>query len=387
MSDASDSTRRGAVLVALILFLAVVLIASTDETIQGSEPAVSTATRRAESWPDTADWYGDFSIVDLKGDLAFEEGVVRRDPTAVLTIDGVHHVWYTKTVGDSQSFGTGDPNAKVFPWDLSEVWWATSPDGWTWTEHGLAVGRGPSGGYDDRSVFTPEVLAHGGRYYLVYQTVQAPYVVRTKNTVGMAVSESPEGPWRKLSEPILRPSDDGEWLGEEDNRFQVVSRGSFDSHKVHDPCLLPFKGKFYLYYKGEQMGERVTFGGRDIRWGVAIADDILGPYTKSPLNPVTNSGHEVCVWPYQGGVAALLSTDGPERNTLQYADDGLNFEIIAALRSTPEAVGLVRSFDTEQHPLAALEWGVCHEYRGGWQHIRRFSCRPRDRHTAKGESR
>jgi len=31
-----------------------------------------------------------------------------------------------------------------------------------------------------------------------------------------------------------------------------------------------YRGKFYLYYKGEQMGEEMTFGGREIKWGVAL---------------------------------------------------------------------------------------------------------------------
>ncbi len=46
-------------------------------------------------------------------------------------------------------------------------------DGWDWQEQGLAVGRGPAGAFDDRAVFTPEVLAHAGKYYLVYQVVKA----------------------------------------------------------------------------------------------------------------------------------------------------------------------------------------------------------------------
>jgi len=76
------------------------------------------------------------------------------------------------------------------------------------------------------------------------------------------------------------------------------------------------------------MGEEITFGGRQIRHGVAIADDPLGPYIKSPYNPISNSGHEICVWPYQGGIASLITTDGPEKNTIQWAADGINFERI-----------------------------------------------------------
>lgn len=100
----------------------------------------------------------------------------------------------TKGTGKTYGFGTGDPNKKVFPWDLTEIGYATSKDGWTWTERGRAVGRGPAGSFDDRAVFTPEILLHQGRYYLVYQTVKAPYLNRVKNQVGMAVADSPDGP-------------------------------------------------------------------------------------------------------------------------------------------------------------------------------------------------
>jgi hypothetical protein len=120
------------------------------------------------------------------------------------------------------------------------------------------------------------------------------------------------------------------------------------------------------------MGEEMDFGGRQIRWGVAIADKPEGPYVKSALNPITNSGHEICVWPYRSGIAALLTTDGPEKNTIQYAKDGLNFEIMSRIKWGPEAVGVVRDLDADTAPLAGLRWGLCHEYKGGWQYIRRF---------------
>ncbi|MDJ0754706.1 MAG: family 43 glycosylhydrolase [Ardenticatenaceae bacterium] len=335
---------------------------------------LSAASRRALNYSKNSDWFCEFREYDLRGDFAFQPGVTRRDPSAVLLMDGLYHCWYTKSVGETAGFGTGDPAAKVFPWDLSEVWYATSRDGWEWREEGLAVGLGEPGAYDDRSVFTPEIFAHDGRYYLVYQCVKAPYVVRVKNTIGMAVADSPAGPWRKLPEPILVPADNGEWLGEEDDRFSVISKGDFDSHKVHDPCLLHYRDQFYLYYKGEQMGEGLTMGGRDVRWGVATADHPEGPYVKSPYNPVTNSGHEVCVWPYRGGVAALITTDGPEKNTIQYAQDGINFEIVSVLKWTPEALGVFRDKDTDKDPLAGLRWGLSHRYHDqqGWQYIRRY---------------
>ena len=335
---------------------------------------LSAASKRALAYTKGPEWFVEFREADLLGDFAYEKGVIRRDPSAVHKIDGTYYVWYTKGVGETAGFGSGDPSKKVFPWDLTEVWYATSEDGWVWEEQGLAVGRGQAGAYDDRAVFTPEILAHEGKYYLVYQVVKAPYVVRVKNNIGMAIAASPEGPWEKLPEPILKPADNGQWLGDEDDRFSVIKKGDFDSHKVHDPCLMYYRDKFYLYYKGERMGEEMTFGGREIKWGVAIADNPEGPYLKSEYNPVTNSGHEVCVWQYRGGIAAVLTADGPEKNTIQYAKDGINFEIMAAIKGAPEAMGLFRPGYTDDNPLDGIRWGLCHRYdsEGHWQYIRRF---------------
>ncbi|MEP1445179.1 MAG: family 43 glycosylhydrolase [Paraglaciecola sp.] len=322
-------------------------------------------------------WLTEFDVVDLQGDFAFEEGVIRRDPTSVIFVDGVYHCWYTKGQGETVGFGSANPDDKVFPWDLTEVWHATSTDTITWKEQGPAIQRGNAGEFDDRAVFTPEVLIHQGKYYLVYQTVQFPYTNRQFEHIAIAWAESPHGPWHKSKAPILSPSMDGQWRGSEDNRFHVKSKGSFDSHKVHDPCLLFFNGQFYLYYKGETMGEEMNMGGREIKHGVAIAKDILGPYQKSEFNPISNSGHEVVVWNYQGGIASLITTDGPEKNTIQFAPDGVNFDIKAHVKGAPEAIGLFREFKENTLPPPGIPWGLTHKYDASWNwnYICKFTTR------------
>ena len=332
----------------------------------------SAATKRAKerNYYRGPEWFCEFKYSEIKG-LEAEENIHRRDPSSVLLVDGKYYTWYTKSEGSHVGFGTGDYEAKVFPWDLSEIWYATSEDGYTWKEQGLAVGRGEKGRYDDRSVFTPEVLQHEGKFYLVYQTVQFPYVVRAYENVAIAVANSPEGPWEKSEEPILTPTKDGEWLGEEDNRFLVKKKGGFDSHKVHDPCLFFYNNKFYLYYKGEPMGEELYMGGRETKWGVAISDSPTGPYVRSEYNPVTNSGHETYLWKYKGGMAALLSTDGVEKHTVQFAEDGINFEIMSVLKNAPEASGPFRVED-DTDPLCGLRWGLSHQVHNKWNYITRY---------------
>ncbi|MEM9834040.1 MAG: family 43 glycosylhydrolase [Bacteroidota bacterium] len=336
---------------------------------------LSAASKRAleRNYGQGPEWFAEFTMHELKGDLAYEEGVTRRDPSDIITVGGTYYVYYSRATGKTVGFGSGDPENKVFPWDKTEIWYATSQDGWTWDEQERVVARGEAGAFDDRSVFTPQIMVHDGKYVLVYQTVKAPYVNRVKNQVGMAIADSPDGPFEKLDAPILSPTDDGEWMGEEDTRFAVKKQGSFDSHKVHDPTLLYYNNKYYLYYKGERMGEQLTFGGREIKWGVAISDNLTGPYVKSEYNPITNSGHELCVWEYNGGISALIITDGPERNTIQWSPDGINFEIKSHIKWGPPAAGLVRELNFEEHPGAALKWGLTHQYVSyDWQKIMRF---------------
>ena len=349
---------------------------------------LSAAMKRAVKWDNTDNrWFFEYKTMPLKGDLAYEEGVVRRDPSAMIKVDGKYYVWYSKSVGKTDGFAGDIENDKVFPWDRCDIWYATSVDGITWKEEGMAVARGKKGEYDDRSVFTVEIMEYEGKYYLCYQVVKSPYNVRVKNTIGMAWADSPNGPWTKTKEPVLRPSDTGEWLGEEQNRFLVKSKGDFDSHKVHDPCIIPYNGKFYMYYKGERMGEEITWGGREIKHGVAIANDPLGPYVKSEYNPISNSGHEICVWPYNGGISALITTDGPEKNTVQWSPDGINFEIMSVVKGAPHAIGLNRDADADASPTEILRWGLTHVYNNyNYQSILRFETWNRVTHTAKGES-
>ena len=108
---------------------------------------------------------------------------------------------------------------------------------------------------------------------------------------------------------------------------------------------------------------------------------------KSDYNPISNSGHEICVWHYNDGIASLITTDGPEKNTIQWSPDGINFEIMSVIKGAPHAIGLNRSLDTEAAPFGALEWGLTHQYKTyDYQYIRRFHGKRRTTHVAKGES-
>ncbi|MCK5172432.1 MAG: alpha-L-fucosidase, partial [Planctomycetes bacterium] len=136
--------------------------------------------------------------------------------------------------------------------------------------------------------------------------------------------------------------------------------GEWDSNAIHDPYPLVYNGKIYLYYKGSP-GKQGRDGTIVRAQGVAIADNPLGPFVKSPLNPVLNSGHETCLFPWKNGIAAILSLDGPEKNTVQYAADGLNFSIKSIIQVPPLAPGpFVADAFADNGDGRGITWGLCH---------------------------
>ncbi len=331
----------------------------------------SAATLRAEQYQNNgSEWFAGFAYTEMKG-LEMEVGVHRRDPSSVLKVNDKYYVWYTKSCGPN--FGQTkdrDPYMKKFPWDYADIWYASSKDGITWKEEGCAVHRGGAGEYDERTLCTPDVMEHEGMFYLVYQAIpQGAYSGEDEN-VAMAYASSPDGPWTKTGENILEQMDEGQWFGQNGNYNDGKYIGL-----THDPMLIHFNGKFHLYYKcgATKLGDLKSYG-QDTRWGVAISDNVTGPYTHSEYNPITNSGHETMLWKYKGGIAALLNRDGPEKDTIQYSKDGINFEIMSRVYDTPMAGGAFRTDNTDICPLEGIRWGICHyDERGSqWNCLMRF---------------
>ncbi len=274
--------------------------------------------------------------------------VSRRDPSKVLKIGGTYYVWYTRRRSKYMPVGRfnidkANDEIPVVDWDLADICYATSKDGFNWEEQGVAVPRAPKGNYGDRSLSTPDVLVFDGRYYLYYQTFTTMWRQNDCVNVSAAWSDSPDGPWTRLDRPVIPQGAPGEW----------------DSCAIHDPYPLIYKGKVWLYYKASPIDK--TPGNLRLAQGVAIADHPAGPFVKSDLNPVTNSGHETMLWPYEGGIAALLIQDGPEKDTIQFAPDGLNFEPKAHVQLSPHAPGpFCPDAFADNGDGRGITWGLSH---------------------------
>ena len=294
----------------------------------------------------------------------FKENTTFRDVTSPIKIGDTYHIWYSKSWGvppvgqkngsqESYQDIKGDWK-RIYSWDFVSIWHATSKDTYNWKEQGIALEPGPTGSFDDRCVFTPDILVANGKYYLYYQVAQSPHVYKEgPHSIAMAWADNPNGPWTKSKELIVKPS----------------APGQFDSKKVHDPSIIVKGGKYYLYYKGDgEHDNRIQFGEPFyIGWGVAIADQPEGPFVKSELNPVVVGGHEVVIFPYKSGVCGIVR-QGPELYSMQYAADGLNFELVSHVTEVPHAGTFFRQGnykDIDQFPAKFPKWGLSHGYRLG----------------------
>lgn len=325
----------------------------------------SAAMERLEQNDSDNELYTRFKYTPVEG-LGYEKGIGRRDPSSIIKVNGVYYVWYTRVTN------------RKYPWYEADLWYATSKDGYKWDEKGPAVKRGEKGSWDERSVFTCNILVDKGKYYLVYQAEgdvsKNPDV---KNVVGMAWANSPDGPWTKLEKPILETSNDA--VTKTNPKFPnnsykriVVKEGSWDSRSVHDPGIIIKDGKYYLYYKGHGVADKMF---ADSKWGLAIADKPEGPYVKHKLNPITNSGHEVWVFPWKTGIAAVVDWAGPEKGTIQYSEDGVNFEVKASVEDIPPAGGAyIADKFADNKDGQGFEWGLCHYGRSDWNFLVRFDC-------------
>ncbi|MDL2214597.1 glycoside hydrolase family protein [Dysgonomonas sp. OttesenSCG-928-M03] len=130
--------------------------------------------------------------------------------------------------------------------------------------------------WDGRSAHNPRILTYNGKYYLIYMGSTHPFeepdceeltldskwtiVARSNKRIGLAVSDSPYGPWKRLDKPILD-----------------TKPGTFYSFLTSNPSpVIQEDGSVMMIFKGRAYNEDNTHG--DMALGIAYADNIEGTY-------------------------------------------------------------------------------------------------------------
>lgn len=138
-----------------------------------------------------------------------------------------------------------------------------------------ARGTDPATGkkfWDGDVTHNPNILRHpDGKFYLFYMGNHGDgkdYPThRNHQRVGVAVADSPAGPWRRFDRPIVDVSADP---------------AAFDSLCVTNPAAaVRPDGGILLIYKAVQIVAGKPMGG-NVRYGAALAARPEGPYLKTP---------------------------------------------------------------------------------------------------------
>ena len=277
----------------------------------------------------------------------------RRDNSDIIKVGNKYYLWYTKMVSPNNSGYWGT------------IWYATSEDeGHTWKEKGMALDVSKKGEFDSHSVFTPNILAYKGKYYLYYTAVK-PTLTNSENkfennsvndftAIGLASSNSPDGPFKRVSnKPVLTISSDS---------------SAFDSYRIDDASLMVRENKIWLYYKGRsiihgKMGPAFT------KMGLAFSKKPEGPFEKYE-KPILDRSHEVLVWNQDNGVASLASLS----SSYQFASDGINFRpILENLKQIPMAPGLYRPQLEDGNKATKIPgWGIAMVQKKGKTYLVRY---------------
>jgi hypothetical protein len=187
--------------------------------------------------------------------------------SAVKGDDGKYHLFYSR-----------------WPRKLGHVAWVTnsevahavgdSPFG-PWTFHDVALPARGTKFWDGSCTHNPTVLHIGKKFYLYYMgnygdgAVKSPlnWTHRNHQRIGVAVADSPNGPWQRFDKPILDISSDPT---------------APDALLTSNPSVVVRPdGGVLMVYKAVGLKKKLPFGGPVVHL-VATSNSPIGPFVKHP---------------------------------------------------------------------------------------------------------
>ena len=275
----------------VILFLAGLLVTISANTASGQD-------HNDRSWADRLEYVG------------------------IAVAEPDYHVWGSSPVvgpeGKTHLFVARWPIKKQFKaWNThSEIarYVSDSPEGTFVFQEVIVKGSGKTGDWDCQAAHNPCVQKAGNKYVLTYIANNGDPKKSKRiasQRIGMMIADRIEGPWEKVGDDGLilsPPTDPGIW--------------SFQSTVgVNNPAILQHPdGRFFLYYKAMKKG-----GVR--RMGVAIADQIEGPYhfTPKPLTGNSTTIEDGYAFVENNEICLLTTNNREGTGYLWKSRDGIHF--------------------------------------------------------------
>lgn len=200
--------------------------------------------------------------------------------------------------------------------------------------------------WDGKSTHNPRIFYHKGKYYLIYMGSTHPFenptydeltldskwciVGRANKRVGLAVAESPYGPWKRFDEPIIK-----------------TEPNTFYSFLTSNPSpVIQEDGSVLMIFKGRHYTEDEKHSSMAL--GVAYAKNIEGPYevlnNKQPIFQVDGQGEaeDPFLWKDAEGYHIIFKdhvakfTGERGGGAMAHSSDGINWTV----DSDPKAYSL-----------------------------------------------
>lgn len=130
-----------------------------------------------------------------------------------------------------------------------------------------------AGFWDGLCTHNPTITRFGGKYYLYYmgntgdgkQVQGLNWSHRNNQRIGVAVADSPDGPWTRMDQPLIGPTE-----------------GFHDALCMANPSVTQRPdGGYLMVYKAVGLKKPMPFGGPVVHL-VAMADKPTGPFRKLP---------------------------------------------------------------------------------------------------------
>ncbi|WP_460540419.1 glycoside hydrolase family protein [Echinicola sediminis] len=260
--------------------------------------------------------------------------------------------------------------------------------GWEWVNYskiGHAVAKSPFGPYEYRDIALPDrgqaywdgstthnptVHKINGKYYLYYmgnrgnkEIVSVPgkakinWEHRNNQRIGVAVADSPNGPWKRFDQPVLGIASDSTAL---------------DALMTSNPsvCQMP-DGRILMVYKAVGKQYDLPAGGPVVHM-VAIADSPTGPFKKYPDPVFTFEGErfpaeDPYIWYQEGRYRAIVKRikhEGAKRifSLVHYdSEDGIKWDRAKYFEVSDRTLtwedGTIVKYDHLERPQVFIENG------------------------------
>lgn len=163
--------------------------------------------------------------------------------------------------------------------------------------------------WDGMTTHNPTIHRFNDKYYLYYMGTtgdgklfedELNWKHRNNQRIGVAIADSPEGPWRRFDQPLIDVS---------------KSDSAHDALMVSNPSVTKMAdGRFLLVYKAVAKRKKLPFGGPVVHL-TAISDSPAGPFEKQ-LEPVFTAedvdfpAEDPYVWRQGNGYLAIVKDMG-----------------------------------------------------------------------------